>query len=52
MKFDKVGRNITRLDLRQVKNIIDQLDEVITAAMDSFCVADLLFTQVAIMILI
>jgi hypothetical protein len=48
---DEVGRDITRLDLRKVEDIVDELDEVITATVDGLCVTYLFLGKVTLVIL-
>ena len=49
--IDEVGRDIAGLDLGKVENIINELYEVITAAMDGLCKPHLFFGEVTILVL-
>jgi hypothetical protein len=48
---DKVGRDITGLDLGQVEDIVDKINKVVAATMDGLREPYLLFRQVALLVL-
>ena len=51
-KINKVCRDITRLNFGKIKNIIDQLDQVVAATMNGLCIAYLFVSKITIRILV
>jgi len=52
LHIDKISGNIPGFDLGKIKDVIDQLNQVVSATVNGLCITDLFFVQVTIMVLV